>query len=419
MAKKPRNRIMLAVVLGLELGLLVWGVFVFIDLVYTKHHKGLPNLVQLSAALGAMVFLYLLYLKKEQAQVEERVVGEKFRTGALLDALPAAALLLDAEGTVLAANSRAAQALGADELELPGGSIANLGVGEIGTRLAEGAAGSFVAPARDGRRLRCTVTPVGSAQGAEAVRLVILEPQAEPAAASRPSAPAAGPGVPRGAFETLAPLLERTGNHLASMASAARASSPHEESRAAQLAGVAVRLAQAARRIRLLREISLIGEGRLAASLRPEEFDYAELVRSAGERMRALFTATGVDLAVEAPRERLSVRADRERMELVLRDLLEVGLAMTSAGGRVALRAQALGGEVEVNVTDTGCGMSRTELDGLFAAEGSPPVQEAYTGGVRDGLHAAKEIIEASGGQLWAESAPGRGTRFSLRLPLA
>jgi signal transduction histidine kinase len=229
----------------------------------------------------------------------------------------------------------------------------------------------------------------------------------------------ASPGPPPQALDTLAPFLERTGNHLASMASAARASSPHEAGRAAQLAGVAVRLAQAARRIRLLREISLIYAGRLAGSLRPEQFDYAELVRSAGERMRPLFTAVGVDLAVEAPQEKLPVRVDRERMELALRDLLEVGLAMTSAGGRVTVRAGAGGGEVEASVTDTGCGMSRAELDGLFSAEGKPPVQEAYTGGVRDGLYVAKEIIEASGGQLWAESSPGRGTRFSLRLPLA
>ncbi|HOX08839.1 MAG TPA: ATP-binding protein, partial [Planctomycetota bacterium] len=74
-------------------------------------------------------------------------------------------------------------------------------------------------------------------------------------------------------------------------------------------------------------------------------------------------------------------------------------------------------GEVEISVTDSGCGMSQAEVDRLFSADGQPPVQEVYTGGVRDGLQVAREIIQASGGQLWAESAPGRGTRFSMRIP--
>jgi len=220
-------------------------------------------------------------------------------------------------------------------------------------------------------------------------------------------------------LDDVAPLLERTGNHLAMLASAARAASPHEASRSAQLAGVALRLAQAARRIRLAREVALLADGRLGQSLRPEAFDYAELARAVAGRVESLFNATGVELAVEVTPEELPVRADRARMELVLRDLLEVGLAMTSAGGRVTLRAAAGAGQVEVSVADTGSGMRRKELEGLFSADGKPPVQAAYTGGIRDGLYVAREVIEASGGRLWAESAPDRGTRFSLRIPMA
>jgi signal transduction histidine kinase len=61
--------------------------------------------------------------------------------------------------------------------------------------------------------------------------------------------------------------------------------------------------------------------------------------------------------------------------------------------------------------------MSREELEGLFSTAGEPPVHQDYTGGIRDGLFVAKEIMEAAGGQLWAESAEGKGTRFNLRIP--
>lgn len=422
MTKKPRNRVLLVAVFGLELGLLGWGIYVLFDLI----DRGFKPVTigQLAVMLGAMVLVYLMYLKKEKEHVEEQVVGEKFRTGALLDALPVAAMLLDGEGTVLAANSRAAQALGVDELELAGAAAGEAIGGELGQRLTGNAAGSFVAATGAGRSLRCTVTSVG---GAASARLVILEPQTAPAAEKAPAAaqPQAQPAALapssacKGYLTDVASLLERTGNHLAMLSSAARASSPHESSRAAQLSGVALRLAQAARRIRLAREIELLAAGKLAASLVPTQFDFAELARAAAARMDSLCHAAGVELVVDVPGAPLAVRADRERMELVLRDLLEVALAMTAPGGQVTLRVSGGSGEVELSVTDSGCGMSRAEVEKLFSADGRPPVLEAYTGGVRDGLQVAKEIIEASGGQLWAESSPGRGTRSSLRLPMA
>jgi signal transduction histidine kinase len=417
MPKKPRNRVLLAAVLGLEIGLLGWGVYVFIQLMSSGMQRGLPSVGRLLTILVGMIVVYLLYLKKEKETVEEQVVGEKVRTGALLDALPAAALMLDGEGLVLAANSRAAALLGVDEISLVGSVLAEAAGGELGRRLAEGASGSFVAASSGGKKLRCTATLVGGAAG---VRLAVL--QEEPGATGSAAAPAAGGGAEktlRECFEAVAPLLERTGDHLASLASAARASSPHEEGRAATLAGVAVRLSQAARRIRLADARATINEGRLRAALRPEELDFNVLIRLVAERLDALFRATGVELVVDARGGKLPVKADRTYLALALRDLLEVALAMTSPGGRVTLRAAEGADEIEVEVTDTGCGMGRQELDALFSAGGAPPVHEVYTGGIRDGLFVAKEVIEAAGGRLWAESAKGRGTRFSVRIPKA
>jgi signal transduction histidine kinase len=223
----------------------------------------------------------------------------------------------------------------------------------------------------------------------------------------------------RRCFETVAPVLERSSDHLASLAANARLASPHEAGRAAQLAGVAVRLLQAARRIRLAQQLALIESGRLRKSLRPERFDLAAAVGEVVRRLKSLFAATGVDLACPAVETPTEVVADRERVLLVIRDLLEVCLAMTAAGGRVEVALAPAGDGAELTVSDTGVGMTRQELAGIFSSSGSPPVHEDYTGGIRDGLFVAREVVEACGGHMRAESVSGRGTRFSVVLPPA
>lgn len=426
MPTKRRNRVVLAAVLGLEVGLLAWGVVVFVGLVF-RGQRIMDRAWQLPILAGAMILIYILYLKKEREQVQELVVGEKVRTGALLEALPAAAMLVDGAGTVLAANSRAAAALGVEELRLIGSGVAEAVGGDLGGRLAAGSAGSFVAESPAGGRLRCTATPVETGREEQRrTRLVILEPAGggEPARSEGATAAApAGAGAASAADKALrgvVELLERTGEHLARLSAAERCDgSPGGLERGASLAGVAVRLSQAARRVRLAGEFELILGGRLKAALARERFDLCATAREVVGSVQPLFVATGIDLAAEVPAEPLAAESDARRVKLVLRDLLEASLAMTAPGGRVALRLARGEGEAELEVSDNGCGVAREAMEALFEATGSAPVQEVYSGGIRDGLFAAREIVEACGGRLWAESAPGRGTRFSLRLPLA
>jgi signal transduction histidine kinase len=418
MAENRKGRLLLVVVFGLEVGLLGLSVWAIKDLI----EKGITPLSsgQLVVLCGAMIMVYLMYLKKEAAKAEDRVVGEKFRTGALLEAVPVPALLFDS-CTVLGANARAAALLGVSELDLTGAALGDLPGGELGRRLLDGGAGSFEAETASGRRLRCTATPVGGS-GDEATRLAILDVPGNTVVLERRSqaqVPDVGLDMVRQCAETVVPVLERSSDHLASLAAAARAASPHEASRAAQLSGVAVRLLQAARRIRLAQQLALIESNGLRASLKAEPFDFAATANEVTNRMRSVFAAAGVELAGELPDSPIQVRGDRDRVALVLRDLLEVCLAMTASGNRVQLAARPGDGELEVTVSDNGLGMGPEDLEGLFSSGGKPPVHGNYTGGIRDGLFVAKEILEAGDGQLWAESAPGRGTRFSLRLPLA
>ncbi len=416
MAKKPKNRLLLAVFFGLELSLLALGVYLFIDMI-SKKQKGLPDMWQLSSLLAVMIVAYLVYLKAEHRKTEDKVVGEKFRTGALLEALPVAAVLVGEGGILLASNARAAEVLGLDELDLVGAQLADKPGGELGRRLAEGNVGAFEAETAGGRKVRCTASPIGG-KGESRALLAVLD-KVESKEEAKDEACTDDHNLVRQCAESVAPVLERSSDHLASLAEAARAASPHEASRAAQLSSVAVRLLQAARRIRLAQQLVLIQHGGLKAALDNQTFDCVAAIRGVLDRFKALFAAAGVEMVAELPDEAVEINADRERVALAVRDLLEVCLAMTAAGDKVTVKAAQGEGEVEMTVTDTGCGMSREELEALFSTEGQPPVREDYTGGIRDGLFVAKEILEACGGQLWAESAPGKGTRFNLRIPTA
>jgi D-alanine transaminase len=82
-------------------------------------------------------------------------------------------------------------------------------------------------------------------------------------------------------------------------------------------------------------------------------------------------------------------------------------------GGEITLQAAAENGEVVLHVIDTGKGMNEEALRKAFK-----PFYSTRPGGTGLGLPTAKKIVEAHGGSLAAESAPGRGTRFTLRLPV-
>jgi D-alanine transaminase len=81
-------------------------------------------------------------------------------------------------------------------------------------------------------------------------------------------------------------------------------------------------------------------------------------------------------------------------------------------GGEITLQASASPAEVVVTIIDTGKGMAPDVLARAFQ-----PFYSTREGGTGLGLPTTKRIIEAHGGTLVAESAPGKGTRFTLRLP--
>jgi D-alanine transaminase len=97
--------------------------------------------------------------------------------------------------------------------------------------------------------------------------------------------------------------------------------------------------------------------------------------------------------------------------QALLNLLLNAQQAMPE-GGEITLQGAAENGEVVLHVIDTGRGMSEETLRKAFK-----PFYSTRPGGTGLGLPTAKKIIEAHGGSMAVESAPRRGTRFTIRLP--
>lgn len=127
-------------------------------------------------------------------------------------------------------------------------------------------------------------------------------------------------------------------------------------------------------------------------------------------------------LALQEPADTgLTVSADPARLQLVMGHLLGNAIKFTPAGGRVAVASRRLGEEVRIEVSDTGTGLTRHQMEQLWK-----PFSQAHDKSQRTvsgsglGLYVVKGIVELHGGEVGCTSpGPGKGSTFWFTLPLA
>ena len=134
---------------------------------------------------------------------------------------------------------------------------------------------------------------------------------------------------------------------------------------------------------------------------------------SAAELQRPSAEAAGLSLSVEDAAENLELNANRERVGLVLSNLLVNAIRHTPRGGAIALRAVEDAEAIRFEVTDTGEGIPEEHQVRIF--EKFYRVPGARAGGVGLGLYIAREIVQAHGGDMGVRSVPGRGSTFWFR----
>ena len=152
--------------------------------------------------------------------------------------------------------------------------------------------------------------------------------------------------------------------------------------------------------------------------LDPQETDLGEAIAKVARSLVPQATAKGVELRLEVPETALDVRVDARRIEQVLLNLVGNALKFTPPEGEVSIGVDAEPEAFRVTVTDTGIGIPADQLSRLFEKfyQVDPSTTRSY-GGTGLGLSIAKALVEAHGGEIGVESAPGKGSAFWFTLP--
>ena len=163
-------------------------------------------------------------------------------------------------------------------------------------------------------------------------------------------------------------------------------------------------------------ELSQLESGRFRMNREP--MNVPELIDECIGLLRPSAEEKGITLGAEPVRRDLIVEADRNLLRRVLLNLGGNAIKFTPDGGRVTFRAQPSERFVRLTVEDTGVGIPPEELtkvfDKFYQVDGS--LAREYPG-VGLGLSVAKSIVEWHGGEIEAQSEPGRGSRFVVVLP--
>jgi len=167
-----------------------------------------------------------------------------------------------------------------------------------------------------------------------------------------------------------------------------------------------------------LLDISRIVGGRAVLDL--QSLDLGDTVRGAVEAIMPAADAKGLRLEAPSPPS-VVVVADPRRLGQIFLNLLANAVKFTPPGGTIAVDVALHGDAVEVRVADTGSGIDRDFLPHVFERfrQGENSTSRAV-GGLGLGLFIARQLVEAQGGSIRAESdGPGAGATFVVMLPVA
>ncbi|MCC6455918.1 MAG: HAMP domain-containing protein [Caldilineaceae bacterium] len=166
-----------------------------------------------------------------------------------------------------------------------------------------------------------------------------------------------------------------------------------------------------------LRMLSLADAGELPLQRVP--IAPRELLDRVAAAHRVQAEQQGVRVTVDASPNLPRVEVDPERIQQVLGNLVSNALRYTPAGGTIALRGDQVNGEVRLHVQDSGCGIDPVDLPFIFERFYRGDRARSQTGESGLGLPIAKSLIEMHQGTIAVASTLGKGTTFTILLPVA
>jgi signal transduction histidine kinase len=156
-----------------------------------------------------------------------------------------------------------------------------------------------------------------------------------------------------------------------------------------------------------------------ALMLRPEDADLRDIVRAAVDSAMPLVEDKH-QIRVTCPERPVRVRVDAERVKTIIANLISNAIKYSPAGGPIECELVNRGGIARVTVTDSGVGIAKEDLPILFTRFGrvSTP-QTVHLPGTGLGLYLGRQLARLHGGEITVDSAPGRGSTFTLHLPVS
>ncbi len=144
-----------------------------------------------------------------------------------------------------------------------------------------------------------------------------------------------------------------------------------------------------------------------------------DVVTLAIDDMEMLARKKHINISMDMPPDIPEFYADAQRMELVLLNLIGNAIKFTPPSGKIHITCAVKDRHLQLSVADTGIGIPKTEyskiFDRFYQIESS---LNRHHEGIGLGLSIVKGIVESSGGKVWVDSAEGKGSTFTVALPM-
>lgn len=153
---------------------------------------------------------------------------------------------------------------------------------------------------------------------------------------------------------------------------------------------------------------------RLAFNTSPDfrEIRLEEVINAGVSTLLPYAGSKDMSIDIELSDPAISLSCDPELIQQVLRNLLMNAVEVGESGGRIVIRGDSLGDEVVISVIDEGPGINKEHIDRIF-----DPFFTLRDKGMGLGLAICRKIVNAHRGEISAESEPGEGAAFSIRIP--
>jgi len=164
-----------------------------------------------------------------------------------------------------------------------------------------------------------------------------------------------------------------------------------------------------------LLDISRLESGR-GLSLNKAPCNINEIIRETVSYFQISSPKNTFDITL--PEESVELIVDKEKMRQVLENILTNAIKYSPEGGHIWVIGELTGEHYQVSVRDQGIGIAPDQIEKIFDKFYRVDVSNTGVPGIGLGMNIVKNLVEAHGGKVWAESELGKGTTVIFKVPI-